>query len=135
MELGRKGLIAEVSIAFLLGLFPLAVHTLLATFQYPSLVIRTGFALAFIANPGVFLGGLVGAVIDVAGLTTDWHWLSRVQNTVGVVANMMTFAVVWFALRACPRASLWRRGVVMTIAVWLVFMIPVAIYASLWVAF
>ena len=136
MTVSHQRLVVESVVAGLFGLAPHGlrhvVNWVSGTEQSPHLVTRATYVLGGVLYPGGPVGVLVGAALDIAGFTTDWAYLRRVESIISTLANCVLFAVVWAIFRGLPKTARLRRVTKAVVLAWVLSMIPFFAFGSLW---
>jgi len=147
-----------VATAAVVGLFPLVLHaTLFAIWptgaEHPTLT-RLEYVVMVPATPGRLVGSSVIGALDGLGLVqhVDWSYAAhqwehppsndghmvgwrlaqRIESVTSWLGNMAIFGTLWFMVRSGTEGA-WRgRIAVAAITVWLIVMVPLAIFGSMW---
>jgi hypothetical protein len=151
-------LMRGVALAAVVGLFPLVLQTALfaiwPTGAEHQTLTRLEYVVVVPATPGRIVGGSVIGALDGFGLVqhvdwsydahqwehppgndghaVGWRLARRIESIACWLGNMVIFGTLWFMLRSGPKRSWRRRVAVGVIAVWLIVMVPAAIFGSMW---
>jgi hypothetical protein len=158
MSSDKRTLIVQVALAAAVGLAPLGLHTVMFKLwptgaEHPALT-RLEYVVEVPATPGRMVGRSAVGALDGYGLVqhvdwsydaTRWHhppendghavgWrlADRIEGVAGALGNMAIYGALWYMLQSKGRSSRRRRVAVVAISVWLVLIVPLAIFGSMW---
>jgi hypothetical protein len=112
----------------------------------PRPLARASYALRVITGPGALIGGLTVSTLDAYGLADlnwrhetpangrriGWRLAQKIEDWVANGSNMALFGALWLLWRSGGRRRVTARIVTL---VWLVPMVPLAVFGSLWTVY
>jgi len=151
-------LMRGVALAAVVGLCPLALHTALFAIwptgsEHPPLT-RLAYVVEVPATPGRIVGHSVIGALDGFGLVqhVDWSYdahqwehppgydghavgwklAGHIESSARWLANMVIYGALWFMIRSRGKGSRRQRIAIAAISIWLIVMVPLAIFGSMW---